>query len=291
MRDLIRHILQESNVKNELLDVIQNEDIFAAADLVGGINNLRRIFKDNSDVVEKLDSFNGRLDLIYHSRKEFIEIPMKFEIVGKGENVFKNNSWPIVNLIYDDSNLSESEKKLFEQFVYDTIGDLNITDVDINPEAKKMFRERGDYMDYKYVNGRYWENLDHEIQPEDNDMRNIHREYYIKSYMNESKILQENEEDPTQKVLNALLRRTKVEEINIGDEEFPITHKTLRIDMGKGYVYGVHTFMNKKEQIKHLITILMNHNIIDEFEFNETRDNPYAQKVIRAVRQFITQVM
>ena len=131
MRDLIRHILQESNVKNELLDVIRNEDIFAAADLVGGIHNLRKIFKDNSDVVEKLDSFNGRLDLIYHSRKEFIEIPMKFEIVGKGENVFKNNSWPIVNLIYDDSNLSYGEKKMFEQFIYDTIGDLNIDIVGI----------------------------------------------------------------------------------------------------------------------------------------------------------------
>ena len=35
----------------------------------------------------------------------------------------------------------------------------------------------------------------------------------------------------------------------------------------------------------------MDNGIIDRFEFNETRDNPYAQKVIRAVRQFVTQVM
>lgn len=291
MRKLIRHILKESSILSNIMNVVKDEGIFVAAELVGGMANLKKILKDEPEVANLLDSLKGKMNLIYHSLKEYLEFPMRFEIVGIAKNIHVTNSWPILNLIYDDSKLNESEKKLFEQFVYDTIGDLNITDVDINPEAKKMFRERGDYMDYKYVNGRYWENLDHEIQPEDNDMRNIHREYYIKSYMNESKILQENEEDPTQKVLNALLRRTKVEEINIGDEEFPITHKTLRIDMGKGYVYGVHTFMNKKEQIKHLITILMNHNIIDEFEFNETRDNPYAQKVIRAVRQFITQVM
>ena len=291
MKKLIKHILKEESSKLKLLNVIKNEDIFVATELVGGIDNLKKIFIDNPEITNIIDTLKGKLNLIYHSLKEYLEFPMKFEIVGKGENVFKNNSWPIVNLIYDDSNLSYGDKKMFEQFIYDTIGDLNIDIVDIKPEAKKMFREKGGYMAINYVNGRDLESLDHEIQPEDKDMKYLYRELYTKSDMNESKTLQENEEDPTQKVLNALLRRTKVEEINIGDEEFPITHKTLRIDMGKGYVYGVHTFMNKKEQIKHLITILMNHNIIDEFEFNETRDNPYAQKVIRAVRQFITQVM
>lgn len=189
MKELIRNILKEQSSKLDLLNVIQNEDIFAAADLVGGMDNLRKIFKDNSDVVEKLDLFNGKLDLIYHSRKEFIEISMKFEIVGKGENVFKNNSWPIVNLIYDDSNLSESEKKLFEQFIYDTISDLNIDNVVIAPAARQMFREKGGYIGIKYVNGRDLEELDHDIRYEDSDIRNIHREYYTKSYMNESKIV------------------------------------------------------------------------------------------------------
>ena len=397
MRDLIRHILQESNVKNELLDVIRNEDIFAAADLVGGIHNLRKIFKDNSDVVEKLDSFNGRLDLIYHSRKEFIEIPMKFEIVGKGENVFKNNSWPKVNLIYDDSKLSESEKKLFEQFIYHTIGDLNIDNVVIAPSARQMFREKNGYIAIDYVNGRDLETLDHDIRYEDDDIKNIHREYYTKSYMNESKdesqnkkvklvtqmiydlfdevtnieqstyldkplltiyfktdskaanntswfaeyitdglhqiigdnivvlpywtfywdprlenvdiyistkqhdedgnvideskILQENEEDPTQKVLNALLRRSEVEEKNLGDDENPIKFKVLKIHIGDGTWYSITMFENKKEQVRRVINILMDNGIINRFELNETRNNPYAQKVIRAVRQFITQVM
>jgi hypothetical protein len=291
MKELIRHILQESNVKTELMGVIQDEDIFAAADLVGGINHLRRIFNDDTKITDTIDSLKGTLNLIYHSLKEYLEFPMRFEIVGKGENVFKNNSWPIVNLIYDDSNLSNDEKKFFEQFVYDTIGDLNIDIIDIKPEALKMFRERNGYIHIKYVNGRDWESLDHEIQPEDNDMRNIHRELYTKSDINESKILQENEEDPTKKILNFLRRRSEVEEKNLGGEEYPINFKILRIYIGDGTWDSITRFENKKEQVKRILNILMDNRVIDRFEFNETRYNPYAQQAIRAVKTFLNQVM
>ena len=291
MKELIRHILQESNVKTELLDVIQDEDIFAAADLVGGINNLRRIFKDDPKMTNIIDSLKGKLNLVYHSLKEYIEFPVRFEIVGKGVNIPKTNSWPIVNLIYDDSNLSNDEKKFFEQFVYDTIGDLNIDIIDIKPEALKMFRERNGYIHIKYVNGRDWESLDHEIQPEDNDMRNIHRELYTKSDINESKILQENEEDPTKKILNFLRRRSEVEEKNLGGEEYPINFKILRIYIGDGTWDSITRFENKKEQVRRILNILMDNRIIDRFEFNETRYNPYAQQAIRAVKTFLNQVM
>lgn len=189
MRELIKHILQEQSSKLNLLKVIQDEDIFSAAELVGGMDNLKRIFKDEPEITDIIGSLKGKLDLVYHSRKEYLEFPMEFEIVGKGINNHKTNSWPIINLIYDDSKLSESEKKLFEQFVYDSIGDLNISNVKRNPKILKMFREKGDYMAIDYVNGKDWEGLDHDIRYEDNDMKNLHREYYIKSYMNESKII------------------------------------------------------------------------------------------------------
>jgi hypothetical protein len=290
MRELIRHILKESSSKLRLLKVIEDEGVFNAAELVGGIDNLKKILKDEPKTKKLFDSLKGNMNLIYHSNKEFIEFPVRFEIVGIKKNTWKSNSWPQVNLIYDDSNFYEDEKELFDQFVYHTIGDLNIGNVDIKPEARDMYKD-GHYVAIDFVNGKDLESLDHDVEYFDKDIKNLYRKYMENNKLNESRRLTENEEDPTQKVLNALLRRTKVEEINLGDDEEPIIHKTLRIDMGKGYVYGVHTFMNKKEQIKHLITILMNHNIIDEFEFNETRDNPYAQKVIRAVRQFITQVM
>jgi hypothetical protein len=290
MRELIRHILRESNAKSDILNLIKDEDIFVAAKFVGGLDNLKQILKNEPEYVTLIDSLKGKLNLVYHSRKEFIEFPMRFEIIGKGINIPKTNSWPVVNLIYDDSNLNESEKKLFEQFVYDAIGDLNITDVDINPKALKMFREKNGYMDIKYVNGRYWENLDHEIQPEDDDIRNLRMNYYIKSYMNESKILQENEEDPTQKILNFLLRRYKVEDIDLGWDGNPIKFKTIKFDVD-GEKYGFTTFENKREQIRKIVDMLIIHNIIEPIDPYERQLDFYTQKVIRAVKLFINQVM
>jgi hypothetical protein len=290
MRELIRHILRESNAKSDILNLIKDEDIFVAAKFVGGLDNLKQILKNEPEYVTLIDSLKGKLNLVYHSRKEFIEFPMRFEIIGKGINIPKTNSWPVVNLIYDDSNLNESEKKLFEQFVYDAIGDLNIMDVDINPKALKMFRERNGYMDIKYVNGRYWENLDHEIQPEDDDIRNLRMNYYIKSYMNESKILQENEEDPTQKILNFLSRRYKVEDIDLGWDGNPIKFKTIKFDVD-GEKYGFTTFENKREQIRKIVDMLIIHNIIEPIDPYERQLDFYTQKVIRAVKLFINQVM
>ena len=290
MRQLIRHILRESKAQTDILDLIKDEDIFVAAKFVGGLDNLKQILKNEPEYVTLIDSLKGKLNLIYHSLKEYLEFPMKFEIVGKGENVFRNNSWPIVNLIYDDSNLSYGEKKMFEQFIYDTIGDLNIDIVDIKPEARKMFREKSGYIAIEYVNGKDWETLDHDIQPEDNDMKSLHMDYYIKSYMNESKILQEDEEDPTQKILNFLLRRYEVEEKDIGWEGNPILIKSVTFEVD-GERYGISKFQNKQEQRITIIKMLLEHNVIEPFDFYQRHLDPYAQKVIRAVKTFINQVM
>ena len=290
MRELIRHILRESDAKSDILNLIKDEDIFVAAKFVGGLDNLKQILKNKPEYVTLIDSLKGKLNLIYHSLKEYLEFPMKFEIVGKGENVFKNNSWPIVNLIYDDSNLSYGEKKMFEQFIYDTIGDLNIDIVDIKPEAKKMFREKGGYMAIDYVNGKHLETLDHDIQPEDKDMKSLHMDYYIKSYMNESKILQENEEDPTQKILNFLLRRYKVEEKDIGWEDHPIIIKTINFNINNER-WGISNFQNKITQVQQIFDMLIDSNVIEPIELYGKSNDPYRQKVIRAIKTFINQVM
>jgi hypothetical protein len=289
MRELIRHILNEASSKIRLLDVIKDEGIFVAAEMVGGLNNLKKIFKEFPDITELLDSLKSTLNLIYHSKKEYIEFPVRFEIVGIKNNTWKTNSWPVLNLIYDDSKLSESDKKLFEQFVYDTIGDLNIGDIDIKPEVRDMYKD-GHYVAIDFVNGKKWESLDHDIRYDDNDIKNLHREYYIKSYMNESKILQENEEDPTQKILNFLLRRYKVSDIDLGWEGNPINFRTINFDV-YGEKYGFTTFENKKEQIRKIVDMLIIHNVIEPIDPYETQLNPYTQKVIRAVKTFINQVM
>jgi hypothetical protein len=288
MRELIRHILHESAALSNIVNVIKDEGIFAAADLVGGLNNLKKILKPFPDLTDMIDSLKGKMNLVYHSRKEYLEFPMKFEIVGIGKNVFNTNSWPIVNLIYDDSKLSESEKKMFEQFICDTIGDLNIRDVEITPEARDMYKD-GYYVAIDYVNGRSYKDLYHDIKY-DNDMRNLHREYYTKSYMNESKIIQENEADPTQKILNFLSRRYKVSDIDLGWEGNPINFRTINFDVD-GEKYGFTTFENKREQIRKIVDMLTIHNVIEPIDPYERQLDPYTQKVIRAVKLFINEVM
>jgi hypothetical protein len=289
MRQLIKNILNESKLALELLDTIKNEDIFAAVDLVGGVDNLKKIFKEFPDITELLDSLKSTLNLIYHSKKEYIEFPVRFEIVGIKNNTWNTNSWPVLNLIYDDSKLSERDKKLFDQFVYDTIGDLNIGNIDIKPEVRDMYKD-GYYVAIDFVNGKKWESLDHDIKYDDNDIKNLHFEYYTKSYMNESKILQENEEDPTQKILNFLLRRYEVEEKDIGWEDNPIKLKMIKFEID-GERYSISTFENKRQQIAKILDMLTIYNVIDNIDSNEGKLDPYTQKVIRAVKTFINQVM
>ena len=289
MRKLIRHILQESSKLSNILNVIEDEGIFAAAELVGGLNNLKRILKDEPEFTSIIESLYGKLNLIYHSRKEFIEFPVKFEIVGIHENTWNSNSWPVVNLIYDDFNFHEDDKELFDQFVWDTIADLNIGGIDIKPEARDMFKD-GYYMAIDFVNGKNWKNLDHDLRYDNKDMKHLYRLYMENNKLNESRRLTENEEDPTQKILNFLLRRYKVEETNLGDEQDPIIFKTIFFDVN-GEKYSISTFQNKQEQRMTIIKMLIEHDVIEPFNFYERHLDPYAQKVIRAIKTFINQVM
>lgn len=289
MRELIRHILKESSSKIRLLDVIEDEGIFVAAEMVGGLNNLRKILKDEPEVTKLLDSLKGKLDLLGHFKNDIIEFPFEFEVVGIAKNRHETNSWPILNLIYDDSKLNKSDKKLLEQFIYSSIADLNIGKLDINTEVRDMYKD-GSYVSIDFVNGKNWESLDHDIRYNYNDIRNLHREYYNKINMNESKTLQENEKDPTQKILNFLLRRYKVEERNFGDEEKPIIFKTIFFDVN-GETYAISTFQNKREQIRVITDMLDLHNVIEPIDPYERQLNPYTQKVIKAVKLFLNQVM
>ncbi len=118
MRQLIRHILRESKVQTDILDLIKDEDIFVAAKFVGGLDNLKQILKNEPEYVTLIDSLKGKLNLIYHSLKEYLEFPMKFEIVGKGENVFKNQ----LNDIYDMIPK--------EMVIKDTWGDIKQLDIE-----------------------------------------------------------------------------------------------------------------------------------------------------------------
>ena len=289
MRQVIRHILKESNVKTDILNLIKDEDIFVAAKFVGGMENLKKLLKDEPEITSLIDALKGTLTLNYHSRKQYIEFPMKFEIVKKGVNVWNTNSWPIVNLIYDDSMFTDSEKEIFDSFVFDAINDLNIGNVDINPKSRDMFRG-SDYYDIRYANGKSYETLENEVPYEDKDISQLNGKYKLYNALNESNIIKENEDDPTQRILNFLLRRYKIDEVDLGWADNPIKLKMIKFDID-GERYSISTFENKRQQIAKILDMLTIHNVIDDIDSNEGKLDPYTQKVVRAVKQFINQVM
>jgi hypothetical protein len=291
--DNLGNIINEENNKNFAIDrlkkMIDSIGIFKTAKAVGGIENLKKYYTNDSDLLRLFNSLKGSLNVIYHSRKEFIEFPMKFEIIGEHKNRFDSNTWPLINLIYDDSNFNEDEKKQFEMFLYNAIADLNIGNVAINPIAKKMFKDQSNYLSADFVNGKYWVDLDHEIEYDDNDIKNLYLKYKQNNKLNESRRLTETKEDPTQKILNFLLRRYKVEERNLGFEEKPIIFWTIFFDVN-GETYVISKFDNKREQIRKIVNILTIHNIIEPIDPYKRQLDPYTQKVIRAVKSFLNQV-
>ena len=289
MKELIRHILRESNVKTELMGIVQDENIFAAAEMVGGMDNFKKIFKDDPEMMYTINSLKGKIKLIYHSRIEFLEFPMEFEIIGSKSNIWDNKTWPIINLIYDDSNFSNDEKEMFEEFVTDSVNDLNFGGMDIKPNADRMFTDTS-YLDVQQVNGKPFNPLGNEAIYTD-DINYLHREYMKGKNLNESNTLTENEEDPTQKILNFLLRRYEIEEHIFGDEDRPIIIKMLRIKNSYGQSYSIRSTGSKKEQIRDILDTLMILNVIDDFDFSKTKDNPYAQKAVKAVKMFYDRVM
>jgi hypothetical protein len=291
--DNLGNIINEENNKNFAIDrlkkMIDSIGIFKTAKAVGGIENLKKYYTNDSDLLRLFNSLKGSLNVIYHSRKEFIEFPMKFEIIGEHKNRFDSNTWPLINLIYDDSNFNEDEKKQFEMFLYNAIADLNIGNVAINPIAKKMFKDQSNYLSADFVNGKYWVDLDHEIEYDDNDIKNLYLKYKQNNKLNESRRLTETKEDPTQKILNFLLRRYKVEERNLGYEDKPIIFWTIFFDV-EGETYVISKFDNKREQIRKIVDMLTIHNIIEPIDPYERQLDPYTQKVIRAVKSFLNQV-
>ena len=76
----------------------------------------------------------------------------------------------------------------------------------------------------------------------------------------------------------------------MGDEQDPIIFKTIFFNVN-GETYSISTFQNKQEQRMVIIKMLIEHDVIEPFNFYERHLDPYAQKVIRAIKTFINQVM
>ena len=100
-------------------------------------------------------------------------------------------------------------------------------------------------------------------------------------------ILKEETEDIDKNVMNFLMRRYKVEEINIDDQ---IRFKKVYFKVDDDY-YGIGTFDNKKRQIRLILNMLEDNNVTEPIDNFSNENNPYRQKVIRTIKKFLSQVI
>ena len=116
-------------------------------------------------------------------------------------------------------------------------------------------------------------------------LKNYHLKYIhdmIKS------ILKEETEEIDQKVMNFLLRRYEINEINIDDR---INFKELYFKVDDDYYLGISIFDSKKKQIRLIIDMLENNNVIEPIDNFSNENDPYRQKVVRTIKKFLFEIM
>jgi len=186
MRELIRHILKENNLKQELKKIIEDDNIFKAADLVGGMDNLKNIFKNDPESPQMLDGLTGVVDFEYHDAfkdPRFVVFPIKYEIIGVEKNIWGTHSWPLLNVIYDDSKLTSAEKKKLITILATIQNDNTVGKIETNlPEIKNS-----NYFDVRQINGNDVDIHDVEFPFSKEDVIRIHNKLYGESEsLNES---------------------------------------------------------------------------------------------------------
>jgi hypothetical protein len=101
-------------------------------------------------------------------------------------------------------------------------------------------------------------------------------------------ILKEESEEIDQKVYNFLRRRYEVNEINIDDN---IKFKEIYFKLDDDYYLGISLFDNKKKQIRTILNMLVNNNVIEPVDNFSNENDPYRQKIVRTIKKFLYEVM
>jgi hypothetical protein len=152
VRELIRHILKENRIQQSLKQVIENGNIFDAADLVGGITTLKKIFKDDPEMSSLFEKLTGTITFYYPVISyEDIKFPLDYEIIGRHSNVHKTNHWPEINVIYDENKLTPEENKDFKSMIKNLHDDAQHSAFDSKFEYNGMFNTN--YFTVKELNG------------------------------------------------------------------------------------------------------------------------------------------
>ena len=100
-------------------------------------------------------------------------------------------------------------------------------------------------------------------------------------------ILKEESEEIDQKVYNFLRRRYEINEVNIDDN---IKFKELYFKVGDEY-YGVSMWDNKKRQVRLILNMLVENNVIEPINNFSNENDPYRQKIVRTIKKFLYEVM
>ena len=156
MRELIRHILKENNLKQELKKIIEDDNIFKAADLVGGMDNLKSIFKDDPEMSSLFEKLTGTITFYYPViAYEDIKFPLEYEIIGRHSNIPKTNYWPEINVLYDENKLTPEENEDFKSMIKYLYDEAQHSAFKSKFEDSRIFNTN--YITVKEING---ENID-----------------------------------------------------------------------------------------------------------------------------------
>jgi hypothetical protein len=152
MRELIRHILKENRIQQSLKQVIENGNIFDAADLVGGIPTLKKIFKDDPEMSSLFEKLTGTITFYYPViAYEDIEFPLDYEIIGRHSNIAKTNYWPEINVLYDENKLTPEENEDFKSMIKYLYDDAQHSAFKSKFEDSRIFNTN--YITVKEING------------------------------------------------------------------------------------------------------------------------------------------
>jgi hypothetical protein len=154
MRELIKHILKEETKGNtsDIINLIKTDGLFYAAKLVGGLDNLKRVFKDDPEMDERIENQKGLVKVSWTTDGDEPSIVLPFKTIDAGWNRWMSNSWPIVNVIYNENKLTKDENYKFKDFLYDSFhdeGSARIVSIDSN--EPRMYEN---YVQLGEINGK-----------------------------------------------------------------------------------------------------------------------------------------
>ena len=139
-------------MSNDLLDMINREGIFSVVRYVGGVDNLKSIFRDNPNILKRIGGANGKVNINY-DLENCPCITLDFDIIDEHWNKWRTNSWADINVKYDETKLTEEEIDFFNAYIIDSFeisGSFDIAHFDC-PELEK--KRADNYLTLVEING------------------------------------------------------------------------------------------------------------------------------------------